>query len=134
MIRRPPRSTRTDTLFPYTTLVRSRLRRGREAGQLDHPGAGRGGADDRGHADAEHAGSGRGGGRGLTPWLLQERLQPQAFGFPGRVQHELAAAAAPARLRQGANPSGPPPIRDPLAPKSVLWATGVSEPVDLGGG
>src|SRR3546814_5382402 len=25
MIRRPPRSTRTDTLFPYTTLVRSRL-------------------------------------------------------------------------------------------------------------
>src|SRR3546814_18457358 len=25
MIRRPPRSTRTDTLFPYTTLVRSRI-------------------------------------------------------------------------------------------------------------
>src|SRR3546814_1276027 len=30
MIRRPPRSTRTDTLFPYTTLFRSR-RRGRAA-------------------------------------------------------------------------------------------------------
>src|SRR3546814_2062060 len=29
MIRRPPRSTRTDTLFPYTTLFRSRPRRGR---------------------------------------------------------------------------------------------------------
>src|SRR3546814_13954610 len=30
-IRRPPRSTRTDTLFPYTTLFRSpRLRRGIE--------------------------------------------------------------------------------------------------------
>src|SRR3546814_5476553 len=29
MIRRPPRSTRTDTLFPYTTLFRS----GRGAGQ-----------------------------------------------------------------------------------------------------
>src|SRR3546814_4484151 len=27
MIRRPPRSTRTDTLFPYTTLFRSRSRR-----------------------------------------------------------------------------------------------------------
>src|SRR3546814_5189883 len=27
MIRRPPRSTRTDTLFPYTTLFRSRDRR-----------------------------------------------------------------------------------------------------------
>src|SRR3546814_15225565 len=26
MIRRPPRSTRTDTLFPYTTLFRSYLR------------------------------------------------------------------------------------------------------------
>src|SRR3546814_1301878 len=28
MIRRPPRSTRTDTLFPYTTLFRSRVRAG----------------------------------------------------------------------------------------------------------
>src|SRR3546814_3558505 len=27
MIRRPPRSTRTDTLFPYTTLFRSQLSR-----------------------------------------------------------------------------------------------------------
>src|SRR3546814_14229466 len=29
MIRRPPRSTRTDTLFPYTTLFRSRRRAAR---------------------------------------------------------------------------------------------------------
>src|SRR3546814_18887564 len=29
MIRRPPRSTRTDTLFPYTTLFRSRRSYGR---------------------------------------------------------------------------------------------------------
>src|SRR3546814_16389133 len=29
MIRRPPRSTRTDTLFPYTTLFRSQLVVGR---------------------------------------------------------------------------------------------------------
>src|SRR3546814_17134316 len=29
MIRRPPRSTRTDTLFPYTTLFRSLTRRNR---------------------------------------------------------------------------------------------------------
>src|SRR3546814_8452083 len=52
MIRRPPRSTRTDTLFPYTTLFRSQHRRagaqrlaGRTAypaGDADHPGAGRG--------------------------------------------------------------------------------------------
>src|SRR3546814_20452913 len=31
MIRRPPRSTRTDTLFPYTTLFRSGLPARREA-------------------------------------------------------------------------------------------------------
>src|SRR3546814_15605715 len=33
MIRRPPRSTRTDTLFPYTTLFRSRAqaRKGRRS-------------------------------------------------------------------------------------------------------
>src|SRR3546814_8322802 len=31
MIRRPPRSTRTDTLFPYTTLFRSRGRYARDA-------------------------------------------------------------------------------------------------------
>src|SRR3546814_9673311 len=36
MIRRPPRSTRTDTLFPYTTLFRSGSaeRRGREVKSL----------------------------------------------------------------------------------------------------
>src|SRR3546814_8954359 len=42
MIRRPPRSTRTDTLFPYTTLFRSRVRTGPQEcnqwcqGQLEH--------------------------------------------------------------------------------------------------
>src|SRR3546814_13227037 len=43
MIRRPPRSTRTDTLFPYTTLFRSPgRRRGRERDPAGRPG-GRGG-------------------------------------------------------------------------------------------
>src|SRR3546814_13556074 len=32
MIRRPPRSTRTDTLFPYTTLFRSAPTHGRQNG------------------------------------------------------------------------------------------------------
>src|SRR3546814_11393492 len=32
MIRLPPRSTRTDTLFPYTTLIRSRGRLARQTG------------------------------------------------------------------------------------------------------
>src|SRR3546814_16167909 len=46
MIRRPPRSTRTDTLFPYTTLFRSRslellvlpiLHIGRQSGERPEP-------------------------------------------------------------------------------------------------
>src|SRR3546814_13321856 len=37
MIRRPPRSTRTDTLFPYTTLFRSRGGRARSASVSDRP-------------------------------------------------------------------------------------------------
>src|SRR3546814_6678260 len=43
MIRRPPRSTRTDTLFPYTTLFRSGSRqpRCRRAGRISRqPGGG----------------------------------------------------------------------------------------------
>src|SRR3546814_5107945 len=46
MIRRPPRSTRTDTLFPYTTLFRSLLERLARAPLV---------ADARGGDDAELA-------------------------------------------------------------------------------
>src|SRR3546814_16667535 len=37
MIRRPPRSTRTDTLFPYTTLFRSRKRHVGDDRHASHP-------------------------------------------------------------------------------------------------
>src|SRR3546814_7013304 len=40
MIRRPPRSTRTDTLFPYTALFRSRLLVGARAQWRATPPAG----------------------------------------------------------------------------------------------
>src|SRR3546814_149082 len=60
MIRRPPRSTRTDTLFPYTTLVRSDHRRG-DAAHDFRAGAGadqdreQSGKDDRhGHRLGTH--------------------------------------------------------------------------------
>src|SRR3546814_13838405 len=49
MIRRPPRSTRTDTLFPYTTLFRSHRVRAEGSGRRDrvsrlrHRGGGGGG-------------------------------------------------------------------------------------------
>src|SRR3546814_8289891 len=39
MIRRPPRSTRTDTLFPYSTLCRSRLKISTEFGAMWRSGA-----------------------------------------------------------------------------------------------
>src|SRR3546814_1289870 len=76
MIRRPPRSTRTDTLFPYTTLFRSLVggagflraeqvalgeRGGCERGAGQHQPAGEGGADGEGdgfpvlgHRSEEH--------------------------------------------------------------------------------
>src|SRR3546814_3995637 len=44
MIRRPPRSTRTDTLFPYTTLFRSGQRwRGHAVHSVEQDRPGRGG-------------------------------------------------------------------------------------------
>src|SRR3546814_19201877 len=58
MIRRPPRSTRTDTLFPYTTLFRSveRVGHGGHAlGRVQQPG-GLHGADG---APVEHPGQAR---------------------------------------------------------------------------
>src|SRR3546814_2966569 len=39
MIRRPPRSTRTDTCFPYTTLFRSDVDRTPDLGRIDCGGA-----------------------------------------------------------------------------------------------
>src|SRR3546814_13205198 len=42
MIRRPPRSTRTDTLFPYTTLFRSPWRQPPRTSSVSCPAPGRG--------------------------------------------------------------------------------------------
>src|SRR3546814_11325654 len=62
MIRRPPRSTRTDTLFPYTTLFRSAGAAGPGTAALSHHGAEQG-----------RTGGGEGaGGR------IAARLSPQA--------------------------------------------------------
>src|SRR3546814_3555543 len=47
MFRRPPSSTLTDTLFPYTPLFRARRRR--RIGPARHHGQRRGGAQDRLH-------------------------------------------------------------------------------------
>src|SRR3546814_10105214 len=76
MQRRPPRCTRTDTLFPYTTLFRSLLVGGklREAGEREaeatlRPAETEGAALARDHLRAddglERAGDGRGQGLGI---------------------------------------------------------------------
>src|SRR3546814_9227387 len=55
MIRRPPRSTRTDTLFPYTTLFRShRQRPCHRRRQRDVLGQSSGHAADRAGRSEEH--------------------------------------------------------------------------------
>src|SRR3546814_18600848 len=82
MIRRPPRSTRTDTLFPYTTLCRSAGGDGRGAGgsflgrihpARRRPVARRQADYRRGrHLDLQYAAR---EGRSLLPILLRERRQ-----------------------------------------------------------
>src|SRR3546814_15061423 len=52
MIRRPPRSTRTDTLFPYTTLFRSALTEAKDYGGQAYTSAR---LLTRGHAQWTHA-------------------------------------------------------------------------------
>src|SRR3546814_18518717 len=65
MIRRPPRSTRTDTLFPYTNLFRS------------------GGGD---HADRDESGVPHRGGCGARGVVVHRRLaNPFAPPADGRV-------------------------------------------------
>src|SRR3546814_6792505 len=56
MIRRPPRSTRTDTLFPYTTLFRAQ---GRARLDRDRPGTHRDVRDDHQSEAQERVAAGR---------------------------------------------------------------------------
>src|SRR3546814_16945741 len=98
MIRRPPRSTRTDTLFPYTTLFRS----GGRARRAGTAGAGRGGRRRRAR---ETAGAARGRTAGTEESL---RLQPRRHrgagrGAAGRQQPRRARlAVAASELRRHA--------------------------------
>src|SRR3546814_11013486 len=75
MIRRPPRSTRTDTLFPYTTLFRS-VRRSRRARAAR---VGRPAIADRRDRDP------RRGRQGVAGWRARRNLCARRTGF-GRIQ------------------------------------------------
>src|SRR3546814_14730949 len=83
MIRRPPRSTRTDTLFPYTTLFRSRLP---STSQCHRPKAARGHSRLTGKLAIIHEGH-------LTTFELQPGLalivQPKPMGRSEEHTSEL---------------------------------------------
>src|SRR3546814_20683251 len=72
MIRLPPKSTRTDTLFPYTTLFRS-------GGQ---PGEGGGGAGGGGHRPDRRGCPERGRRPGRAPAQGDGHLMSGTFGQP----------------------------------------------------
>src|SRR3546814_19784598 len=89
MVRRPPRSQRTDTLFPYTTLFRSGLvlRRVQQlvaaepAGALQLVGAERGRLVLGAGVKPEHdGGRERPGLRGLVAHLLDRQPEPDQIG------------------------------------------------------
>src|SRR3546814_9181352 len=77
MIRRPPRSTRTDTLFPYTTLIRSRRPGVLETGRRDRIH----------HACGRHHPDGR--------QVHVQRRRRQCRGRAGRCRRRGTAAPLP---------------------------------------
>src|SRR3546814_19820483 len=81
MIRRPPRSTRTDTLFPYTTLFRSAA----------HP-------DPRGCRAPVRAGRRRGGGRGAVRGRGAPAAAARTPLWIGLASDRVGLAAAPRGL------------------------------------
>src|SRR3546814_12054519 len=124
MIRRPPRSTRTDTLFPYTTLFRSKgsaligsWGSARDRGE----GVGRGhraadpqeGQRERGEPQPPHVAA-EAGVEAPPCRPLRPRMDPAASGIPppgppgaGRVTHPEMITAAGPRARDPPRPRPP---------------------------
>src|SRR3546814_13740708 len=128
MIRRPPRSTRTDTLFPYTTLFRSHGEQRRGAARSEIPGAEAGRCR---HCDLLfHLHRAERPGRNQL-----RRVSDQAGGRPSRgrterpedLRHFVADSWVPDMAGSTAR-SGWRPDR-----KSVVEGKSVSVRVDIGG-
>src|SRR3546814_3150003 len=80
MIQRPPKSTRTDTLLPYTTLFRSSFRRERASARLRNP-----------HATLAYAAS-------LFPNRSGENAAKPSLKPPASSAGARSRACAPARV------------------------------------
>src|SRR3546814_17857633 len=100
MYRRPPRSSRTDTLFPYTTLFRSGLRWG--ALDLDE-GLVR--IDGKG-GKTRIVPVGRFAREALLAWRAQSAANAEAPVFPGRGGAPISSRAVQLRLKQLAQQQG----------------------------
>src|SRR3546814_16442868 len=74
MIRRPPRSTRTDTLFPYTTLCRSQDEGAAEQRRIDF------------RRDQQQR------GRGRRPPLFEGRIESSAIHAAASLTLDIAAS------------------------------------------
>src|SRR3546814_16504285 len=118
MIRRPPRSTRTDTLFPYTTLVRSRERVRAEVNAL----SGTGGTV---HFEATFA-TGRGGELPLSVTVVDLLADRAVQGFVVAASDISALVEHRTELRHLATPAEltglPHPATLPERPAAVLSA------------
>src|SRR3546814_18468497 len=111
MIRTPPRSTRTDTLFPYTTLFRSPglRRQRREPGKAHHP---------RLPANAVR--------------FADERVAVRSSLREARQSQRQRAGASAQGFRSPARPAVDAGAGH-LDRKSVVWGKSVSVRVDIGG-
>src|SRR3546814_17422019 len=101
MIRRPPRSTRTDTLFPYTTLFRSARRERAPAPHWDdrahHPRLGGGG---RARLPRHHRGD-HDGVAGRGSWFSRVLLrEPRRLRLPAPLALQFGRASFRARVCQ----------------------------------
>src|SRR3546814_13170797 len=96
MIRRPPRSTRTDTLFPYTTLFRTDFAR-RGVADVDHAAARKGAAvvdaDDHAVA-ARHVGDAHHAAKGQRAVRGGELAGVETLAVRGAVAGEFGAVIA----------------------------------------
>src|SRR3546814_12620370 len=111
MIRRPPRATRTDTLFPYTTLFRT--------AQAEHAIAGL--------PDAVVGGIPAAGGIGR--WRCGDGLEACRIGSSVVASNLLLSRGAPHDVNRGARSMRKVSRRHPLEPKEPIQPR-LSSPAD----